>query len=222
MKEIRISEEVRNAAPNLRILQIEAEVDNAPTRDELWKAMEKAAADFAESTTIDRIKERPAIKATREAYKALGKDPNRYRPSAEALCRRIVNGKGLYRLTTLVDLINLISVETGHSIGGFDADKIEGTVLTLHDGVAGESFCGIGRGPLNIEHLPVYRDSKGGIGTPTSDEERTKLTEETKKLLMIVNMYCGSTDDDAEKLYKRISEYLTKYASAKAIEGRII
>ena len=90
-----------------------------------------------------------------------------------------------------MDLINLVSIRTGYSIGGFDADKIEGNVLTLGVGVADEPYEGIGRGMLNIEGLPVYRDSLGGVGTPTSDNERTKLDLGTTRFLAIINAYDG-------------------------------
>ena len=133
----------------------------------------------------------PAIQATRQAYKQCGKDPSRYRPSSEALCRRLLRGIPLYQIDTLVDLINLASIYSGHSIGGFDRDKIQGDTLTLGIGRAGEPYEGIGRGPLNIEGMPVYRDALGGIGTPTSDHERTKLTLGTTRLLAIMNGYSG-------------------------------
>ena len=132
------------------------------------------------SETADSIKQQPAIAATREAYRRLGKDPSRYRPSAEALRRRLLRGLELYKIDTLVDLINLVSLRTGYSIGGFDADKIQGTDLCLGVGRAGEPFEGIGRGTLNIEGLPVFRDAVGGIGTPTSDNERTKMDVGTR------------------------------------------
>ena len=156
---------------------------------ELWSLIERTAHDIREVAELSDINKRPAIKATREAYKRLGKEPNRYRPSAEALCRRAVKGMELYRINTLVDLINLISMQSGYSIGGFDIDKIDGEVLRLGAGKENEPFEGIGRGELNIEHLPVYRDSIGGIGTPTSDNERTKLDISTTRLLMCINIY---------------------------------
>lgn len=115
----------------------------------------------------------------------------RYRPSAEALRRRLMRGIALYQIDTLVDLINLVSLRTGYSIGGFDADKIQGTDLKLGVGRAEEPFEGIGRGVLNIEGLPVYRDAVGGISTPTSDNERTKMDLGTQHILAIVNGYSG-------------------------------
>ena len=140
--------------------------------------------------TVSDIKLLPTIQATRNAYKIAGKDPNRYRPSAEALMRRLINGNDLYKISTLVDLINLVSLKTGYSIGGFDRDKIEGTPI-LGVGVENEKFEGIGRGLLNIAGLPVYRDDKGGIGTPTSDEVRTSISLNTKNILIIINGYSG-------------------------------
>lgn len=220
MKNIEFSDEIREAAPGLKVLQVECWVENPDTCDELWGELEKEAEKIASAFRIDEINKREGIAATRAAYKRLGKEPNRYRPSAEALCRRIVNGKGLYRLTTLVDVINLLSVASGYSIGGFDVDHIEGDTLTLGAGKEGEAFNAIGRGTLNIAALPIYRDSKGGIGTPTSDEERTKLTSGTRRLLMLVNIYGEELPvTETEELARRL---LTQYASAADIETRLL
>lgn len=210
--EIIISEKIRTACPDLALGVIECEVVNPPTSDELWAEIEAECEHVAATCRLEDVNKRPEIQATRRAYKALGKDPNRYRPSAEALCRRAVKGMSLYRLSTLVDVINLVSMRSGFSIGGFDADKIQGERLELGVGEAGELFEGIGRGPLNIEGLPVYRDAVGGIGTPTSDNERTKITETTTRLLMIINAYSGKTGlDEAIDL---ATDLLKRYAHA--------
>jgi DNA/RNA-binding domain of Phe-tRNA-synthetase-like protein len=133
-----------------------------------------------------------SIAATRRVYKACGKDPSRYRPASEALIRRVLQGKELYQLNTLVDLVNLASIAYGYSIGGFDADKFEGDTLTLGIGREGEPYEGIGRGMINIHGLPVYRDAKGGVGTPTSDNERTKISDTTTHLVVLINGYDGN------------------------------
>lgn len=188
--EIRISEEIKAVAPDYKGVAILAQVKNSTDTDSLWEKIKEAEKSIRDTYKMDQINKRPEIRATRNAYKALGKDPNRYRPSAEALCRRVVKELPLYRISVLVDLINLISIKYGYSIGGFDADYVEGN-LELGVGRSGELFCAIGRGELNIEGLPVYRDQAGPIGTPTSDEERTMLRDNTTSLLMIVNGYEG-------------------------------
>ena len=140
-------------------------------------------------------------------------------PSAEALCRRAVKGLELYRTLTVIDLINLLSMVTGHSIGGFDADKIAGDRLILGVGRAGEPYEAIGRGLLNIEGLPVYRDTVGGVGTPTSDNDRTKLSPDSRRLLMTVNMY-GSSEVTPEEVEAMARRLLTDYAGSKDIHVR--
>ena len=93
---------------------------------------------------------------------------------------------------------------------GFDMDKINGRRLTLGTGREGEPFEGIGRGPLNIEHLPVYRDTTGGIGTPTSDNERTKMGLQTRHLVALVNGYDGNEDTvraTAELIIKLVNRF---------------
>ena len=186
---IEIEDIIKNVAPQLQVVAIEADVINCDTPDDFWTELTQEALRIAQLYDLSQINKRPGIAATRAAYKALGKEPNRYRPSSEALCRRAVKGMELYRINALVDIINLISMRSGYSIGGFDADCIQGDLLRLGAGRAGEVFNAIGRGQLNIEGLPLYRDAVGGIGTPTSDEERTKLSIATRRLLMCINIY---------------------------------
>lgn len=190
MIEITLSDQIKQACPDLHIAVIECDVTNTPSDPKLWDEITAFEKEFRSTYEMAQINKRLPIAATRAAYKAFGKDPNRYRPSAEALSRRVVKEMSLYRIDTLVDLINLVSLKTGFSIGGFDVEKIEGA-LELGVGRADEKFDAIGRGSLNIEGLPVYRDQVGGIGTPTSDEEKTKISLNTKKLLMIINGYSG-------------------------------
>lgn len=218
--EILFSPEIIAAAPDLKVLAVESNIVNAPTSDPLWDEMRDAVRVIGERYAIDQINKRPAISATRMAYKHLGKEPNRYRPSAEALCRRIVNGKGLYRTLSAIDMINLVSILTGYSIGGFDADKIQGDTLTLGVGREGEEFHAIGRGLLNVAHLPLYRDAAGGIGTPTSDEQRTSLSESTTRLLMLVNIYGEETDPMTTG--KIITRLLNSHCSATSTSTRLL
>lgn len=220
MKTLVVSDEIRAKAPALRVMQIEAEIENPDTPEALWAELEALATDVHGRYAMEMVNKRPAIAATRTAYKACGKEPNRYRPSSEALMRRMVKGLELYRTAAVIDLINLLSVACGHSIGGFDADRIDGDTVTLGIGREGEPYEAIGRGPLNIAGMPVWRDNTGGIGTPTSDNERTKLSPSTRHLLMIVNMYGDEMPvADIEALARRL---LVTYASAKNIQTRLL
>lgn len=215
MFHITVSEEIKNRCPEYRGAAVYAEVNNTPFSEGLWQEIDTFTTELRATETTESIKQQPVIAATREAYKRCGKDHSRYRPSAEALRRRLMRGLELYRIDTLVDLINLVSLRTGHSIGGFDADKIQGEQLELGIGKADEPFEGIGRGPLNIEGLPVYRDALGGIGTPTSDHERTKMDGQTRHILAIINGYNG--EEGLQEAAEMTQDLLRKYAGAAEV-----
>ncbi|MBP1613067.1 MAG: hypothetical protein H6Q13_515 [Bacteroidetes bacterium] len=212
MYQITVSPEIKLACSHFEGVAVYARVKNCSYCAELWNEINIFTEQLTSGTQLEDIKSQPAIAATREAYKRCGKDPGRYRPSAEALRRRLMRGIPLYQIETLVDLINLVSLRTGYSIGGFDADKIDGMQLELGIGKAEEPFEGIGRGVLNIEGLPVYRDSIGGIGTPTSDNERTKMDLGTVHLLAIVNGYSGS--EGLKEAAEMIRTLLINYAES--------
>ena len=168
-----------------------------------------------QALVIEEISKQPEVEASRKAYKACGKDPARYRLSAEALLRRVVSGKGLYHINNVVDQLNLVSIATGFSIGGYDADRIAGNVV-FGIGRSGEPYSGIGRGELNIENLPVFRDELGAFGTPTSDSLRTEVNLQTTRFLMILIDF-NSSDllKDALQMAERL---LKSYCSAEKNE----
>ena len=168
---------------------------------------------YRSELNTESLKEISSIAATRRIYKACGKDPSRYRPASEALIRRVLQGKELYQLNTLVDLVNLASIAYGYSIGGFDAEKFEGDTLTLGVGREGEPYEGIGRGMLNIQGLPVYRDAIGGVGTPTSDNERTKISDNTTHLVVLINGYDGN-EQRVRQNAEFIQQLLMKYCQS--------
>ncbi|MBQ9636643.1 MAG: hypothetical protein IJV36_01945 [Prevotella sp.] len=203
-----VSDEIEQVCPGFVGACVEVDVVNTPYSDGLWTEIRALAEHFKATLTTESLKDVSGIRATRRVYKACGKDPSRYRPASEALIRRLLQGKELYQIDTLVDLINLASIKYGYSIGGFDADKFQGDTLTLGVGRAGEPYEGIGRGMLNIEGLPVYRDAQGGVGTPTSDNERTKITLSTRHLVVLINGYDGN-----EAQVRANAEFILELAS---------
>jgi len=205
-----VSEEIQHVCPSFVGACVSAEVRNTPYSEQLWREIDALCEEYRATLTTEKLKEMTAIAATRRVYRACGKDPSRYRPSAEALIRRVIQGKQLYQIDTLVDLTNLASMAHGYSIGAFDSAKFVGDTLTLGIGRSGEPYEGIGRGQLNIEGLPVYRDALGGVGTPTSDNERTKIGLETTHLVALVNGYDGNEEGvraTAELIVRLLNEY---------------
>lgn len=210
---VTVSSEITTVCPSFVGACVSACVVNTPYCKGLWNEVDRLGEELSVQLTVDTLKDIPAIAATRKVYKACGKDPSRYRPAAEALVRRILQGKGLCHRNTLVDLINLASMRYGYSIGGFDADMFSGDTLTLGIGKKDEPYEGIGRGLINIEGLPVYRDMKGGVGTPTSDNERTKIQPDTTSIVVLVNGYDGSLEG-VRQTAEYIQQLLQRYCSS--------
>ena len=220
MIDVRISQEIARLCPDLQVGVIEARVVNSATSDELWAEIEEQAGRIAQCYALLAVNQRPAIAATRRLYKLLGKDPGRYRVASEQLCRRIIKGLGLYRLTTLIDTVNLVSMVSGYPISGLDADKIAGGSMEMGVGRSGESYHGIGRGELNIEGMPVYRDAQGGIATPTSDEERTKFELNTTHVQICINAF--GEEMPLGRAVDWMSSLLERYACGTDITQRIV
>jgi DNA/RNA-binding domain of Phe-tRNA-synthetase-like protein len=217
--EIKIGDVLKVVNPVMALGVLECEVSNSPHNSELWDEIQRVTLAVRQTLSFEAIKDQPQIASTRQMYSACGKEPSRYRPSAEALMRRIVKGQDLYQINTLVDLINLVSLKSGYSIGGFDASFIEGPI-EAGLGKINEVFHAIGRGLLNIENLPVLRDAKGPIGTPTSDEERTAIRLNTSHLLLVINAYDGDSNLTAVMDYA--VELLLNYADGVIVNKQIV
>lgn len=219
MKEIIISQNIKGKLPDLALGCIECDVTISEENCELWQEIEAVCGLIGHSGELAEVGSHPAIKASRTAYRRCGKDPARYRLSSEALMRRVVKGHQLYRINNVVDLVNLVSLKSGMSIGGYDVNEISGPIL-FDIGKSNEPYEAINRGELNIEFLPVFRDLISAFGSPTSDSVRTSVTSNTKRFLMIIVGFSGDacTLDTVDLSI----DLLTKYASARNIETMII
>ena len=219
MTEVTIASELKAKCHNAALACLQAEVATEPTPaalDELLRACEERIAKLPEPRAI---LEAAAITATRTGYKALGKDPARYRGSAEALLRRLIAGKGMPRINNVVDVINLVSVESRLPVGLYDLAHVEGLV-EFRAGRAGETYKGIGKYDLNLEGLPVFADARGPHGSPTSDSERTMVTEATNRVLAIIVSFGGASS--LENAAKRMTELLENFCAAKNVEYKIV
>lgn len=188
---IALSSSFAEACPSFCGAAVCATVTNADTSPQLQDEIDETLHSLCLRYTPQTIKQRSGIAATRAAYHATGKDPSRYRPACEQLARRVLQGKSLYRVDTLVDIGNLVSLISGYSTGAIDADKLIGHHIELGIGQDDEPYEGIGRGALNIKGLPVYRDAAGAFATPTSDSIRTMLSPGTCHLILLINAYDG-------------------------------
>jgi DNA/RNA-binding domain of Phe-tRNA-synthetase-like protein len=154
------------------------------TPEELKAMLNGLAEEFARKYKDEPLGEIAAVRKVRAIFHRAGLDPTRYRPSSESLLRRAVKGKGLYFINSVVDLINYFSLRTLCPMGLFDAERIR-PPIEWRVGRAGESYEGIGRDRLNLEHFPLLADQEGPFGSLVSDSMRSRVTEECTRILWI-------------------------------------
>ncbi|MCF8304263.1 MAG: hypothetical protein K9I94_13385 [Bacteroidales bacterium] len=219
MKHITIDTELKEKIEHITLGCISTYVKIGKSPEALIDELKHLGTIVQDKYAIENIAQIPAIKNTREAYKALGKQPSRYRVSSEALHRRLVQGKGLYFINNAVDITNYMSIKSGYGICTFDAEKIDGDVL-FRKAREGETYIGIGKYELNISGLPVFADNQGPFGSPTSDSERTMTSENTTSLLMIFVAF--NKEPHMKKWLEEASALLRKYALANGIEMEVI
>ena len=218
MLSLSIAPDFKDRIPSVVVGWVTASVRNSQHDAGLWREIEAAAARFR-GVNMDEARKSPPIKALRDAYRTLGNDPTRYRGSNEALVRRISQGKDLYRVNTVVDINNLISLETLHSAGTFDLDRVQPPII-FRVGQSGEIYAGIGRGEIKIEGLPVFADQLGPFGSTTSDSERTMVRLDTARIMMVIISFLGA--EGMDKTLVRAAGTLTKYAAATEIETGMV
>ena len=198
---------------------VTARVESVASPETLVEEMKTRETGILKLPYPRSVLESPQVTATRAAYKALGKDPARYRGSAEALLRRVVAGKGLPQINAVVDVINLVSVESRLPVGLYDLAHVSGEIV-FRAGLAGETYKGIGKYDLNLEGLPLFADNVGPHGSATSDSERTMVTAETKQVLVIIVSFGGT--ENLERWTQRLGTLLQRYASGNEIATNIV
>ena len=210
---VAIEREILEKLPHFNVVAYSMDVklkDSAIIEDEI----KKYESMIKEEYSLEEVLNIPLIKEARDSYKALGKDPSRYRLAVESLYRRLVKGYGLYRINNLVDAGNILSIKLARSTAILDYDKIVGDV-SIRLGRGTDEYYGIGRGQINVSNIPVYVDGIGPFGSTTSDTERTMITDTTKKILVFV--ICFSENEIDVDKFETINIF-KKYADAKNIE----
>jgi DNA/RNA-binding domain of Phe-tRNA-synthetase-like protein len=219
MTVVRIDVELKAKCPRVALACVTAEVETGATPEGLDQVLRSCEERILKLAEPKAVLELAAILATRGAYKALGKDPARYRGSAEALLRRVIAGKGLPRINNVVDVVNLVSVESRLPVGLYDLAQVQGDIV-FRAGRPGETYKGIGKYDLNLEGLPVFCDAVGPHGSPTSDSERTMVTLGTKQVIAIIISFGGT--EGLERWAQRISALLKQCATGKELEIQMI
>jgi DNA/RNA-binding domain of Phe-tRNA-synthetase-like protein len=190
----------------------------APADEGLARLMDDVCDRARREFTVESLAEAEPTRAVRAMFHSWDMDPSKYRPSSEALLRRVVQGKGLYRVSNVVDIGNVGSIETGWPFGCYDRARIRPPVAFRH-GAAGESYEGIGKRTWHLEGRPVLADADGPFGSPISDSTRSMITEAAREVLIVIYAPAGAPHASIEVAMARLGERLAQFAQASAIRA---
>src|SRR6202050_1604784 len=213
--------EIKIGLRNVKLGVVEADALRvAPADENLSQLMDDLCKRKLREFTIETLAEGESTRTVRAMFRAWELDPSKYRPSSEALLRRVAQGKGLYRISNGVDAANLGSIETGWPFGCYDLARISGPI-TLRRGAAGERYEGIGKKTWHLEDRPVLADDSGPFGSPISDSTRTMVTEQAQDLLAIIYVPEPTPTAALEEATSRLAERFTRSTGAKTVNTRV-
>jgi DNA/RNA-binding domain of Phe-tRNA-synthetase-like protein len=214
--------EIRVELRGVKLGAVEARgVHVTPVEESLAKEMDAVCERLRQIHTVESLPEFEPVRRVRAMFRAWGMDPSKYRPSSEALLRRVAQGKGLYRISNGVDAANLGSIETGWPFGCYDLARISGPI-TLRLGASSEKYEGIGKKTWHLEDRPVLADDLGPFGSPISDSTHTMVTEQAQDLLAIIYAPEQTSAAALDDAMSRLAERFTRSAGAKTIITQII
>ena len=213
--------EIKIELPDVKLGVVEADGLRVAAADaNLSRLMDEICNRKVREFTVETLAEAESTRAVRSMFRAWGMDPSKYRPSSEALLRRIVQGKGLYRVSNVVDVGNLTSIETGWPLGCYDRAKIQAPIVFRH-GTTGERYEGIGKRTWHLEGRPVLADLGGPFGSPISDSTRSMITEAARDILVVIYAPAGASDASIEVAMARLGERFIGFAGASAARFNI-
>jgi DNA/RNA-binding domain of Phe-tRNA-synthetase-like protein len=212
----------KDVAGRVRIGLLTLEGVSVRERDDALEAeVGRVCASFRERYGAGLSSEVPGAADARTLYKALGIDPTKTRPSNEALLRRALKGEALYRINTLVDALNLVSLREQLPFGLYDLEQVRPPVV-LRKGAPGEAYEGIRKGTVNVEGRPTLVDATGPFGNPSSDSLRTSITLATRVALVVAYAPAGYAPGRLNDVLDATTETLTRFCGGALRERRIL
>lgn len=218
--EIKIDNQLFSVYPEIRLGVLHFQADVKESDNAFWAYLNnEAVPQVLRAIEGKEWNEISGIKGSRSAYKAFGRNPGRYKVSSEALIRRIRRGDELYHINSVVDVNNLISIESGLSVGSYDLAHIHGAI-TLRKAEKGEGYNGIGKDFLDMENMLVLADDEGIFGSSMSDSTRAMVTTDSKDIMVVI--YCFENDVELQSLLDNAKKSFENFSEARNIETKIV
>ncbi|KKI91537.1 tRNA synthetase subunit beta [Bacillus sp. SA1-12] len=215
--EIQISDKIKQVIPEFKIGVVHyhhIQVSDSPQmlKGRLRLFQESLYFDYADKKVTDI----PAINEWRKLFKSVGTDPNRYRPSNEALYRRVQKQQFLHTVNSAVDMNNFLSLQYQIPLGIYDADKLESNIL-IKIGTDQDSYRAINEREVSLAKKLLSADKQGPFGSPYVDSKRTAVTENTSNALHLIYLQPSLQKDEAIQLLQALSSMFTQIHGGEAV-----
>lgn len=217
-----ISDDVKSKGIPLRVAVVKfSGLKLFSKSSELDAEFSKAVSEVLAGFTLENLSSDRAVRCVRDLFKTFGTDPTKWRPSSEAMIRRILKDKSLFRIISLVDINNIVSIRYRLPIGLYDLDKVDGKI-TLGIGKEGMNFIGLTGREYNTDGKPVVLDGNGVIGSPIVDSDRTKITAETSNVLAVVFSSKDEPFEHSKKTGEEFARFVTRFHPECGISGPVV
>lgn len=208
--ELSVSSELKELIPGFKIGFIQYDNVSIGESPQMLKGRLQL---FQESLFFDledkKITDFPGIQEWRQVFKKTGKDPNRYRHSAEALYRRVQKQNYLSSINSAIDLNNFFSLQYEIPIGIYDSSKLQNPI-TIRIGQEGEEYRGINGRSNSLQQLIISADEQGPFGSPFVDSEKTAVTESVTQAVHIVYLRPSMPTAEAEEMISSLAGMFTQ------------
>ena len=205
----KISEEIKSKVDFCSIITIIAKVEYQKYSSAVIEKLNYRVRELSAKYSKDEIRKIPQIMKTREAMSKLGRDPNRYLNSVEALVKRTVTKYSIYQINNIVDFNNYLSLKYFVPVGSYDFNNISGDII-LRIGTNSEEYQSLSKDDFNLENVPLLADRKGPFGSIISDSKRTLITPDTQQIFSVMFFFDGKKEEilkiseEVEQLYMNL------------------
>ncbi len=193
-------------------------VQNSGTSPALLALLRAAEVEVRERLTLETLTAHPRIAAWREAFRRLGYKPGDFRPSIEALLRRVLRGQDLPSINTLVDIGTLISLRHLLPIGGHAIDVVTQDIA-LRPATGVERFVPFGaeelEHPMPGEFVFVEGDVVLTRRWSWRQAQHTLVAPETRALEFNVDGLPPVTGDGVKSICQEVSELVMHFCGGQ-------
>ena len=215
-----IDKKIFDKFPDLNIGVVIAKgINNSEDNDEIMNLIRSEESEIRKNFDSQTLSQNPKIDCWRKAYSLFGAKPKENLSSVENLYKLVLKGAEIRQINLLVDIYNLICLKHMVPLGGEDLDKVQGNIKLAIAGANEPAVLLLGDKDPRQPHEGeiIYKDDISAICRRFNwrEADRTKLTKETKNVILVAEGLLPTTKEDIEKIVNELKQFVQKYCGGK-------